>query len=44
MAKTVQLIHPQTKATIAGTITDEEYELYVSQGYEEGTNETPSAD
>ena len=44
MAKTVQLTHPQTKATIAGTITDQEYEFYVSQGYEEGTDETPSTD
>jgi hypothetical protein len=35
MAKTVKLIHPKTQATITGTITDEEYALYISEGYEE---------
>ncbi len=42
MAKTVKLIHTETGATITGTITNEEYELYLSQGYEEGTDEAPS--
>lgn len=35
MAKIVKLEHPETGATIAGTITDEEYALYISEGYEE---------
>ena len=35
MAKTVNLMHPDTGATIAGTITDEEYALYIAEGYEE---------
>jgi hypothetical protein len=35
MAKTVNLINPDTGATITGTITDEEYEFYISQGFVE---------
>jgi len=35
MARTVNLIHPITGATITGTITEAEYILYVSEGYEE---------
>jgi hypothetical protein len=35
MAKTVNLINPETGATVTGTITDEEYALYISEGYEE---------
>lgn len=35
MAKTVNLIHPETGGTIAGVITDDEYALYIEQGYEE---------
>ncbi len=41
MAKTVNLIHPTTETTVIGTITDEEYALYLSEGYEESTDETP---
>ena len=44
MAKKVNLIHLTTKTTVAGTITDEEYALYVLQGYVEVTDETPLAD
>ena len=44
MAQTVNLIHPTTKTTVTGTITDEEYALYLSQGYVEATDETPTAD
>jgi hypothetical protein len=43
MAKTVNLIHPTTKTTVTGTITDDEYALYISEGYEESTDETPTA-
>jgi len=35
MAKTVHLVQPETGATVSGTITDEEYALYISEGYEE---------
>jgi len=44
MAKKVNLIHPETESKVLGTITDDEYELYLSQGYEEVTDETPTAD
>ena len=35
MAKTVHLVQPETGSTITGTITDEEFALYISEGYEE---------
>jgi hypothetical protein len=35
MAQVVNLIHPGTESKIIGTITDEEYALYISQGYVE---------
>jgi len=35
MAKTVQLINPETNGTISGTITDEEYETYIEEGFVE---------
>jgi hypothetical protein len=41
MVKTVKLIHPDTDAVIAGTITDDEYAIYIEQGYEEVTD-TPA--
>ena len=44
MAKTVNLIHPDTGATIAGTITDEEYETYIAEGFEPVVEETPVVD
>jgi hypothetical protein len=40
MAQTVNLIHEGTESTIIGTITDEEYALYLAQGYVEATDET----
>lgn len=39
MAKTVKLIQPETGGTITGTITNEEYDFYIGQGYEEATEE-----
>jgi len=41
MATTVKLVHPDTDAGIAGTITDDEYAIYIEQGYEEATD-TPA--
>ena len=41
MAKTVNLVQPATGGTITGTITDEEYDFYIGQGYEEAP-ETPA--
>jgi hypothetical protein len=35
MAKTVKLVHPIVGSVIEGTITDEEYNFYIEQGYEE---------
>jgi hypothetical protein len=42
MAQVVNLIHPGTESKITGTFTEEEYALYLSEGYEEGTDETPT--
>ena len=39
MAKTVNLVHPETGATITGTITEYEYETYVTEGFEEGSDD-----
>jgi hypothetical protein len=44
MAQKVNLVHPETESKVLGTITDEEYALYLSEGYEEGTDEAPTAD
>ena len=35
MSKTVHLVQSETGATVTGTITDEEYARYISEGYEE---------
>ena len=35
MAKTVKLVHPIVGSVIQGTITDEQYDFYIEQGYEE---------
>jgi hypothetical protein len=35
MAKTVKLIHPTTKTTVIGTITEEEYAVYLAEGFED---------
>ena len=42
MAQTVNLIQPETGATITGTITDEEYALYISEGYVEVNEAAPT--
>jgi hypothetical protein len=37
MARTVKLVHAETGATIIGTITEAEYLVYMSEGYEDVT-------
>jgi len=40
MAKTVNLVNSETGSIVAGTITEEEYNLYISEGY---ADETPAS-
>lgn len=37
MAKVVNMIDPETGGKIQGTLTDDEYEFYLSQGFIEVT-------
>lgn len=40
MAQTVNLIHPETESKVTGTITNEEYAMFIAEGYVEATDET----
>ena len=44
MEQTVNLIHPETKSKVIGTITDDEYAMFIAEGYVKATDETPIAD
>jgi hypothetical protein len=35
MAKTVNMVNPQNGATIIGTITEDEYAVYLAEGFED---------
>ena len=35
MAKTVNMVNPENGATIAGTITEDEYAMYLAEGFED---------
>ena len=35
MTKTVNIINPETGASIIGTITEDEYAIYLAEGFED---------